>query len=96
MGQPVPPDWPEIENDKFYIATVQHHAFDPINPDSCHGAPDRQSNACILGSGINAWIQQNHQCTIHSLIYGAGSIDQRLISAVGPFDTFAICEAART
>lgn len=93
MGTPVPPEWPEIIDDKWYCAYWDRWAFNPPGPHGCVGVYLGRVNCCGLGAALNDWINNNKDCTVLVTHCEPPLCWNRLVAVHGPFDTRALCDA---
>jgi len=93
MGEPNPPIWPIIEDDKFYHCVMD--AYGGIAPPhGCEAWYMGEMHCCQPGFWINNFINTDSEC--HSpveLCMCTGSTAQRIKSLIGPFDTLGECVA---
>ena len=92
MGTPVPSDFPEIEDNKWYCLKVDFYEL--TDPDQgCDGPFLVSHECCQIGSVINQWFEDDRECK-----QGAGicfvviTEPQRMTSANGPYDTEEECQ----
>jgi len=81
MGNPLPPDWPEIEDTKWYCCYL-----DCYNLDDCAGPLQGSTCCCTTGAQILSWINGNNECDAGwELCPFSGYTAQRLIDVKGPY-----------
>jgi len=94
MGESLPPSWPGFDDNKWYciLSAVYLDATPAID---CTQTYQGCVTCCRLGSMINQWIAGDRECNTFSdlCVPGTGSAE-RLMNAVGPYDTQAQCLAA--
>lgn len=93
MGIEIPPDWPEILDDKIYGVSVDRFGLNP--PDGgCNNPFFDNKNCCVRGVNLNEWINNDWQCTGKELCAGPPhALHQRLEAVWGPFDDWPPCFA---
>ncbi len=93
MGTPVPADWPEIENDKVYMVTVDWYQ-DASGKTGCDQEYQGEHKCCEPGIGIFVFLAFELECKRGSeLCTITGFSAQRLISVFGPYDNMGACLA---
>lgn len=93
MGTPVPPDFVDYEDDKWYCCEVDAYLH-PWPPFACTPPYGGRFKQCVLGVNIKIWINAGVECTAPvPLVIPPGATVQRLICAIGPYDTQGECQA---
>lgn len=93
MGTPVPPEPPEILDDKWYCCEVDAYLH-PFPPFSCSPPYGGRFKKCVLGSNIKFWKSSGAECALPvPLVAPPTATVQRLVHAVGPYDTLGECIA---
>lgn len=94
MGTPVPPEWPEFEDAKYYCCHWDKYAFDPMDPDlGCDGVYLGRTHCCTTGAIVNDWITNAKDCTVLSTKCIPPLCFNRLVAAHGAYDTAGECDA---
>ncbi|MBA7675721.1 hypothetical protein ES703_83958 [subsurface metagenome] len=95
MGTPVPEEWPELDDDKWYAIDVTNYALFP-DPKGCTNPVVGKDHCCRRGDWLNIWYANEVDCLVASTApCGITPGDSRLITCiVGPFDSQEECEAA--
>lgn len=93
MGTPVPDEWPELEDAKFYLVYLD--AFQDVGPDNdCTQDYQLRQRCCTTGQHIKAWLAVGWEClSPHELCVVSGFTAQRLLNVHGPYDNLADCQA---
>jgi len=91
MGSELPPEYPELDPDKWYMATVDNYAATE-NEGTCEGEDPYEDFCCIRGIWVIAWIAGGFDCLYSRelCLYGEDFV-QRLIFVNGPWDTEEEC-----
>jgi len=86
-GTPIEP--PDLIDDKWYCCTVQ--VYSDFGPgDTCESTFRWIQKCCRLGAVIKDW--KPHECVGFWVLCGFPDWEaQRLVKAVGPYDTFMEC-----
>ena len=82
MGNPVPPDEPEIDPAKTYSVTVN----------ACAG-PQPPWSCCVPGNEVQDWLDGDGDCVPFASLCGTLEVGEMLLDVVGPFDIFEDCVA---
>lgn len=91
MGEPLPPDFPEFIFDKWYDVGVNAFAGPPP-PFQCDIGVPNFLVECKQGISINIWLAAGGDCVAgNELIFFSATSAQRMVRAVGPFDTLMEC-----
>lgn len=91
MGTPVPEEWPELEDDKFYCCTVDLYGTGGKN-DVCDGEYFGRTKCSLEGEYVKYWIDSGFECRdFEGICVRVPLSAQRLICVSGPFDTFDDC-----
>lgn len=86
MGVKIPPDWPEIDDNKFYNVLNDNYAWDPGQSDSCKGPHFLRFTCCVPGWFLNWWIDNDFDCQQGNTICLLGGLNEcRLVNIDGPF-----------
>jgi len=89
MGNEIPPDWPDIDDAKWYKVTVNKY-FAPPPAGTCADPFVGRESCCERGDDIKAWIANGWEChAFHPLCGLVPAL--HLIGVAGPYDTFAEC-----
>ena len=86
MGKPIPPAWPDIDDNKWYWITMDE--YDNPDPpfDRCQIYLGSKS-CCIKGVDLNFWIDTELDCKMfEALCFFPAGLTQRVADIVGPFD----------
>lgn len=91
MGTPVPEEFPELEDNKWYCLTVQYyHITDP--DEGCEGPYDTTDNCCQRGDVIKAWYHDGWECKAgFGVCVPSEAEPQRITACHGPYDTREDC-----
>lgn len=93
MGTPVPPDMPELEDDKIYRVGVDWYQ-DTTEKTRCDQKYQGRIECCKSGAFINAWKAAGFECTSgFEMCMITGYSAQRLVFCHGPYDTLEACQA---
>ena len=91
MGTPVPNDWPEIKDDKWYKVTVNRHEINPSGG-GCSNALFDSKTCCVSGALLREFIIDDHQCANWDLCTGPPlGMNQRVTNITGPYLTQLDC-----
>lgn len=91
MGTPVPSEFPDYDDVKYYCITF--HVFESDGaPDECDGAFITACKVCMSGADIKLFYGTGEECkdNRHPCDPGLWG-NHRLICATGPFDTLDDC-----
>jgi len=89
MGKNTPPEFPTIEDNKYYICEVQAYMGVRGDCDDPYYASER---CCIIGSSIKEWQEYGMDCQEYTeMCTVTGVSSQRLHNVVGPFDDIYDC-----
>ncbi|MBA7611615.1 hypothetical protein ES703_18843 [subsurface metagenome] len=94
MGTPVPPGWPDIEDDKWYRVTENAYFGVEFEP-GCVGGVFSKDWCCRKGNVINEYFAAGDEC--HWFVFlcpGGSPRPKRVIDIRGPYDTQDACIAA--
>lgn len=93
MGTPVPEDWPELEDAKWYCVTEDAY-WDGDLEVGCRGSPFSRDSACRTGAVIKAYLAAQNQCVFGQFLVVASSPAQKKVVCItGPYDTQGECQA---
>jgi len=90
MGTPVPPEWPELIDGKYYCVTEDAYQ----GPTGCTGPVIGRTKCCHTGAVIQNYIDLDYECTfgIYLCPYGSPA-PKRIVCIKGPYDNKTLCEA---
>lgn len=92
MGTPVPDDWPELEDTKWYCVTEDAY-WDGSGAPGCRGTPIGRSSCCRTGAVIKSYIDGDNQCHFNTWLCVMFSPAQKKIVCIkGPYDTKVACQ----
>jgi len=94
MGTPVPPDWPELEDGKWYCVTEDAYTGIP-GKTGCQGAIIGRTSCCCQGAPIKAYLDGGNEC--HWFVFlciGHWPSPKKVIGITGPYNSKAECEGA--
>jgi len=93
MGTPVPPDFPNLDNNKWYCLSVD--AYEENVPDTfCDGIFVARIKCCQTGAQIKAWYDRGAECKKGDGICAPGlNAPQRIVACHGPYNGGAECWA---
>lgn len=90
MGYSVP-EFPPIDPDLYYQVDVDYHLGTPPN---CEGVWVADRSCCVLGSQLQAFINDGDECQPAKLICGFIAFTvQKITGWSGGWDTIASCQA---
>lgn len=91
MGEELDPEWPEIEPEKYYKATIA--GYQDVTPKTgCDQELVGVISCCPSGAVLNQWINFGLECEDGwELCPFTGYTAQRLLGVAGPYDTFQAC-----
>lgn len=93
MGTPVPKDWPELDDAKFYCVWADVFEMAPP-PGDCDNAWISEDHSCTTGAFLKAWIAAGKECTVATDPWsGAVTGVYRITHIHGPYDTYLGCQA---
>lgn len=91
MGTPIPKNWPELEDSKWYKVTEDSYQGVP-GVHSCQGGHRSRDSCCRQGDVIKAHFALGNECKWFAFLCIAGSPNpKRVICLQGPYDTEAAC-----
>ncbi|MBA7649682.1 hypothetical protein ES703_57480 [subsurface metagenome] len=91
MGTPVPDEWPELVDGKWYCILLHQFGEWPWDM-GCAGPFISEVQGCILGQTIKTWLDNGWECDNNrNLLPGIPAAAQRLVAVHGPYDTGAAC-----
>lgn len=91
MGTPVPEEFPDLVDGKYYCVTVDF--FEETDPEKgCDNPYVGTAKACLTGSYIKDWQDRGGQCKVgDGLIPPHITAPQRITSCHGPYNTGDAC-----
>jgi len=93
MGTPVPPDPPELDDNKWYCVTEWAYGQSP-NPNACLGIVTNKTKCCRTGQDISAHFAAGNECKMFAFLCVVGSpAPKRVICIKGPYGSQAACQA---
>jgi len=91
MGTPVPVEYPDLQDDKWYCTWVDVY-FDLTAKTDCTQTWLARIHGPRRGDQIKYWIAQGYECTPeHELIEYQIFSSQRLVAMHGPYDSYDLC-----
>lgn len=92
MGTPVPDEYPELEDGKFYRCGVDCYQ-DETPATDCSQAYLISAQCCLTGARIKAWLAGGGECAFDDeLMFVTGFSAQRLVFVHGPYDDIGPCQ----
>ncbi len=94
MGTPVPPEFAELIDDKFYCCTMHQYGEGGHTATDCTDPFDKLIRCPHSGAEIKWWLSEGHECGPYwNLCKDIGNYAQKLICVMGPYDTIEECQA---
>lgn len=93
MGTPVPPEWEDLEDEKWYRVGVD--CYQDMGPDNdCTQDYQGRAQCCLPGGTVKGWLRAGWQCeSPHELCAFSGFSAQRLLWCHGPYANQPACAA---
>jgi len=94
MGTPVPDEYPELVDDKWYCVTEDAYAGIPMQ-NVCQGAIIGRSSCCRQGAPIKAYLDGANECHWFAFLCVQHSPSpKKVICITGPYNSKTECEGA--
>jgi len=99
VGEELPPTYPEIDPDKWYMPTVDVFAtwkedLSPATDGACDGVYIQELICCLTGATVINFISGGFDCVFsHELCFYGEDYVQRLLFLNGPWDNLEDCRA---
>lgn len=94
MGSKIPPDWPEILDDKWYRIFVDRHVDIPPVVVTCASPYVDSHGCCYLGAVHKAKYAAGHECNWEfswCTPPGLHNTCEKITNIAGPYDTELEC-----